>query len=291
MKTHLTDADAWVLGLLQTDGHFIEGRPRIQLRLHPDDIDVLEKVKIAVDDVANAIKVVPNNYGRTQIVEFKFTNKFFYTFSYLKTEAPPEFSPTQKRAFLRGLFEGDGSLYMDKRNSQCVIEFTNNNYEMVKYVADELSNLLGLPHKEVKVDRKERFNKILLPSYRIYWTGRRANLIAWFLWHGDIDNTSMDRKRRYYQANVLSNNISEFELNNLLNAVKCEISNNQIVINIRSDMTLEWAQRIQKITSSNMAPVIIRKANANRYGSYYGLHIPKQLRFDSNDVSFQTIWN
>lgn len=292
---NITDSLTWVLGWAQTDGSFDKDRPRVQFRVEPKDIDVLEKIKYILDDTDNKISIKPNNGGLTQIAEFKLTNRFLHGFKYLKTEAPPELTPTQTRSFIRGLFEGDGSLYWDPKCKHSVVEFTNNNPHVVEYVSKTFSYLLDFPPKEIKVDNKlrfkDKFKSELKPSYRIYWTGRRANLIAWYLWHGEIENTSLDRKRNLYLTQVLGNNIEKEELLNLLTALKCDLYDDKIHINVRADLTLEWAKRIKHLLCANATPIILKStSNKGKRIDYFGLHVPKLMKIETNSFIYKSIW-
>lgn len=291
----MNDNFAWILGWAQTDGSFDKERPRIQFRVEPTDIDVLHKIKYLLNDFDNQIFIKPNNEGTGKIAEFKITHRNLYSFKYIKTENPPDFSPSETRSFLRGLFEGDGSLYWDKRCKHNVIEFTNANVNMVDYVNKTISYLLNFPAKDTKIDFKRRFEgkqkKETIPSYRIYWTGRRANLIAWYLWHGNIEDVSLDRKRNLYYCQVLENNLSKIELENLLKAVKCIIIDDKIHINIRGDLTLEWAQRLKHVLCNNATPIILRQnKNKEKIVKYYGLHLPKIIKTNKDSIIYQSIW-
>lgn len=110
----LNSTSAWILGWMMTDGYINE--KQFDLTVQSGDIDVLNKIKSAINfdgdlyirDSKCTLRVYNRNFiNHVFDLGFPRTNKTF-TANYL--EIPPHLD----KHFIRGLFEGDGSISISK---------------------------------------------------------------------------------------------------------------------------------------------------------------------------------
>ena len=121
---------AWVLGLLFTDGYFHEPSNTVRLALHPQDTDTLEKVRALIGPYLK-IHTRPQFYDRTQnIASLSFGNaKMADDFrshglrqAKSKTMQFPDMPPECVRHFIRGCWDGDGSMSGGGAHYTCASE-------------------------------------------------------------------------------------------------------------------------------------------------------------------------
>lgn len=204
---------AWAFGFTAADGSLVKpSRQRdpnvISYTLNAKDADVLLKIKY-IFQLEHPIGEHLNNQGR-KIVYLRFTDSKYEHLMFdqldlnIKRQFPDVFISNNTRHYMRGLFDGDGCLHHRKRGGLMMI-FINENESIVKDFAYCVSKYLGLDFQVPKKIDKDNI-------WRIQYESRSARLLAWWLYHGDIDHMSLQRKRESYQSivNPMSNNLDQF---------------------------------------------------------------------------------
>ena len=154
---------AWVLGLLFTDGTI--GKTRVAI--HSIDLDLIEKIKKFLNS-SNPIAKRPQSYDKSKhIYEFGFyrenmrgdLNKLGLherkSLNMIFPNIPEEYT----RHFIRGCWDGDGSIFFDK--DKLVASYVTGSKKFIERLVQEL-------HK-IGIFRRG-------PSYRLEKSGRRVRL-------------------------------------------------------------------------------------------------------------------
>ena len=271
---------AWFLGYLLSDGSIVRPKYRskgdethLSFTCKFDDTEVLHKVKNILQT-----KAVVHNYPSYKSPHSKLRvydrKDIVERYPDIKTHIPDDISGFE-RHFIRGLFDGDGCLYHRVSRDSFVMNFVDENQNITQWVADIIAKALLLPKKDARYRPKDHL-------WEIAWEGNTARLIAWWLYHGDINHCVLDRKLKKYQECVLNCLISENENINILRAAKAFIDeNNEIAFKVPSLQTLDWAKRLQNVLSFNTIPVFHNKGRRK----YYHLYVPdKSLIIDMRDI-------
>lgn len=261
---------AWFLGFLLSDGSIIRPTYRgkgneqhISFCIHYKDKEVLYKIKDILHTRAK-VHVYPNYkspQAKIEIYDRKDIEKEFYD---IKEHVPVEKIKGYERHFIRGLIDGDGCLYYRKnRGNGLMINFIDEKKEIVDWVNKTICKELNIKYKECTYKEKDHI-------YSISWEGKIGRLIAWWLYHGDIDNCKLERKYQYYKTYVLDNKSFDNYDKELIYAINTFIEDNKINMNVSSNLTLDWCKRLQKYLSFNTTPIFKNKGKTK----YYFLHIP-----------------
>lgn len=261
---------AWFLGYLLSDGSIVRPKYRkkgdethLSFICKYDDREILHKVKnvlktkAKVHDYENYKS--PNSklrvYDRKDIIK-KFSN--------IKEKVPSLEIKDFERHFIRGCVDGDGTLCYRKNRKSFRIGFIDEVEEITQWVSDIICKKLSLPYKKVKFVPQNNV-------YSIEWEGNIAKLIAWWLYHGDIENICLERKLNKYKEYVCDNKEFKNINDEILNASNAYIDdNNEIAFITPSCQTLDWCKRLQKLLSFNTVPVFHNKGKRK----YYHLYIP-----------------
>lgn len=257
---------AWFLGTLLSDGSIT--RPtcdttHIQYCIHVKDVECLYKIKEILGTSAK-VHEYPHYkspqckirvYDRKDIIE---------NYNNIKSEIPSDIVGYE-RHFIRGIVDGDGCLNYRPSRDSFRINIINEKLNIVQWCSQMIYEYLDIPYKEPKHVEYDHI-------YRIEYEGRVARLIAWWLYHGDIEKCVLKRKHEYYKHYVLRDNDSLDNDVTLLEATMCTyIDDNNITTNMPSYKTLEWCHRIQRQLSFNTVPVFHNKGKTK----YYHLYIPQ----------------
>lgn len=264
---------AWFLGTLLSDGSITRptfrgkgNEDHIQYCIHNKDIEMLYKIKTIINTNAK-VHEYPN-YKSPQCKIRAYDRKdIIKDYSDIKTKIPDNIIGFE-RHFIRGIVDGDGCLYHRKNRYQSnVINLINEEYDIMKWYSETISKSLLIPYKEPTYRERDHI-------YIVSYEGRIANLIIWWLYHGEISDCVLKRKYDLYKEYVLESNEDILDYNkSLLIATKAQhISHNHISPNIQSDKTLDWCHRLQKYLSFNTVPVFHNKGKTK----YYELYIPEQ---------------
>jgi hypothetical protein len=177
MNIPITKEYSYLIGLLQTDGHFQESsrnRGKITIELSLRDKDIIDKITA----------LIPVNYKisqRTRNTNFKkdYTSIILTIYDwgfreFMKTcglpvgkkseiIAPPLHLPISEPDYIRGLYDGDGSLGL-KQTGGPFISLTTASEDIKDYILVYMSKILGIPHKQLKRNKRDNIYNIGLSS-------------------------------------------------------------------------------------------------------------------------------
>lgn len=193
-----TEQKAYILGLLMADGCVRKGKhDKYYLALELIDLDMIEKV---MKELNADCKIYVSNRKREHLKNERTTYSFTirseelcndlisYGVSPLKTKyvdwLPSNIPSDLKRHYLRGLIDGDGSIYHMKDGRWC-ITLTNNQHNLLVDYTSWIGELTGLPPNKVSKTST---------SKRVAYTGKKAITIMKTLY--DKNNISLDRKQK-----------------------------------------------------------------------------------------------
>lgn len=146
---------AYFLGFIKADGYIDKKRNRLAIRIQDTDVEILRRFCDAVGLNQKRINTIPSKKKETQrcCVEVSITSEeFVKPLLDIKT-AIPELNGFNDD-FIRGYFDGDGSVYyrsIDKNqfalsivgnpNDTHMLDFINKKYDISKIYWDKRSNL------------------------------------------------------------------------------------------------------------------------------------------------------
>lgn len=178
-----TEEKAYILGLFASDGNISKSTTNIKLELKYTDVDILEKIKKAMNynfnlihyyyksHFSNSDKIYDNH-----LIRLNITNKYIYN-DIQKYGLTPNKSKTLNvnldliprelfHHFLRGMWDGDGSIAISysKRTPDPSINLTTSNimYEKIYQILQEdIPNFIGYGYNRHK---DKTYNKTLIIS-------------------------------------------------------------------------------------------------------------------------------
>lgn len=165
-----------------------------------------------------------------------------------------------ERHYIRGLLDANGSFGTTKK--QCRIAIVSHNVIILAWVISVLYSELGIPQKNLKYNESHK-------KWKYQAEGTLARVIAWWLYHGDIEKCCLERKRQKYLQEVADGRYFNSEDEALLYAAKAYMQDNSIHMNKPSMNTLTWCHILQKGLSFNTTPVFHNSGKRK----YYLLHI------------------
>jgi hypothetical protein len=257
---------SWFLGFLTTDGSLVRPSPRgkgneehLSFCLHHDDNEVLYKIKDIIKTTSN-IRLYPKYKSPQCQINIYDRKDIFTTYWFIKKDIPNHIS---NRHFIRGLVDGDGCLNYRGTRESFRINIVNESFNILNKTSRIITNTLGL---ELKIPKPRQGNIFI-----IEWEGKVARLIAWWLYHGEIDDMVLKRKKEYFNNNLkvdTNNSVQEFLTSTNISYHKRD---NGIVLdlNVPSYMSLNWCHRIQKIIN-NGTPIPLNKGT----NKFFGLYLP-----------------
>jgi len=155
---------AWVLGLLFADGNLKKNKP--EFRLSQRNKDGLQKVlnlmrsshMISAKDKRSYKGVISG-----KIYSFSIYNKKIYNDLLNLGLTPakstemkfPEVPPKYMNHFIRGLYDGDGSFYINRFDGAIISQYRNGSLDFITAVTNILQKELYMP---ISIHRNEKFN-------------------------------------------------------------------------------------------------------------------------------------
>lgn len=157
---------AYILGFIYADG--CVSNHRLSIKISKQDIELLEQIKLSMSS-SHKIGVYTNHNGYGKGKEFCQLvikdNKIENDLQQLgvvpqKTKiltfpSPEQIPPNYIRHFIRGFFDGDGSIYMG--NSSPIISFTGTQ-DMLLGIRQELQKIINTHANVYKYKNKEIFD-------------------------------------------------------------------------------------------------------------------------------------
>ena len=191
----------------------------------------------------------------------------------IKSKIPEDINGFE-RHFIRGLFDGDGTLSKRKNRGTFRIGFIDEKENITQWVSDIITTTLKLDYKKCRWIPQSNV-------YEIMWEGNVAQLIAFWLYHGDIEHCCLQRKLEKYRSDVLDNKTFESIDEELLYASKAFIDDNgEIAFLVPGLQTLNWCHRLQSLLTYNTVPVFHNKGRRK----YYHLYIPNKLATNTQRI-------
>jgi len=187
---------AYVLGVFFTDGTL--GKKHSLLSVSQKETELLEKLKVLMESDAILDHSARREYENTvsgEIYQLRFCSKPLYD-DLLKLGLTPNKSLTMKfpfmpiglrRHFIRGCWDGDGSVYIDKQSSRVRASFVCGSLKFIEMLVFELSKA-GL--KDSKIHLRDGRN----PSYSIRYTGAECEKLYCFLYYKVAPKLYLSRK-------------------------------------------------------------------------------------------------
>lgn len=280
----MTKELAWLLGYLLSDGHFAKNKDgllnnTLSFICKYDDREVLYKVK-AILKSKNKVGEYP--YCKSPSAQLKACNcaEIVSQFHNLKTVIPESEIVGFERHFIRGLVDGDGSICIRirKGTTTCRFSFINEYPQIVQWVTNTISTMIGIPLKSIRYVSQSHV-------WETQREGSYARIIAWWLYHGNIEHCCLERKRQKYLQEVADGKIFDSEDEAILYVAKAYTKDNAIHMNKPSMNTLTWCHILQKMLSFKTTPVFHNPGKRK----YYLLHIPERSKTIVNTQDAQEI--
>lgn len=179
------EKSAWVLGFLTTDGHIASGRSdrderNIQVEISIKDIDILEKIKEAMDFTG------PVHVSKRDTCRIYISNKTVVedlislgmdTGNRKLTQSWPSNIPENMiKHYIRGVIDADGSYYYDSRMLRMQLL---GNFERLQEMVN-VFNELGVSHSSDNINHRKKYGKGGADVYVVrYSQGRAMTIIHW----------------------------------------------------------------------------------------------------------------
>jgi len=155
---------AWVLGLLFADGNLKKNKPEI--RLSQRNKEGLQKVLNLMRSshmISTKNKKSYKGVISGKIYSFEVWNKKLYhdLLNLGLTPAKstkmkfPDVPPKYMNHFIRGLYDGDGSFYINRFDGAIISQYRNGSLEFITAVTAVLQKELNIP---ITIHRNEKFN-------------------------------------------------------------------------------------------------------------------------------------
>jgi len=155
---------AWVLGLLFADGNLETSNPVFRLSQRaPDGLRKALNLMRSSHKIAAKEKKSYKGVISGKIYSFKVWNKKMYN-DLLKlgltpaksTEMKfPDIPPKYMNHFIRGLYDGDGSFYINRFDDVIISQYRNGSLDFITAVTNILQKELNIP---ITIHRNEKFN-------------------------------------------------------------------------------------------------------------------------------------
>lgn len=257
----MTNEIAWMLGILLSDGYLNKKEKALCFICKHSDSELMFKLKKILKTKAT-VKEYPSYKSPQAKLNVYDRKDIFETYINIKQEIPEDKIKGFERHFIRGLFDGDGTLSTRSSRGTFRIAFIDEYENITQWVSNTITNTLKLPLKKCRYVPQSHV-------YEIAWEGNVARIIAYWLYHGNIDHMSLQRKLDKYRNDVLDNDQFNTLDEEILYASKAFIDeNNEIAFKVPGLQTLPWCHRVQNLLSYKTTPVFHNKGKTKYYHLY-----------------------
>ena len=199
-----TDSKAYILGFLYADGNVGKNDYRLQISLQEDDKEILDKMKNEFQSNRPLQFInTPDNYPNrkpqyTLVVENKEFHKWLLyqglipNKSYIAT-FPKHLQEKYYKSFIRGLYDGDGCLYHNKKQNSNTISFTGTS-ELINCIGDIIEQELGIKKRIHKAQNSIKEDK----NTRVLMFGGNKQVLKFLNWLYDGATIYLQRKYNKY---------------------------------------------------------------------------------------------
>ena len=207
---------AYVLGVIYTDGNLDPGKIREPWRGTSQTIptisvaqkkpELLEKILHLMDCDAKIYFRKERVYGNTKagaLYQFQIPNEKLYddlinlgltpnkSLTLQFPEVPNEFV----RHFIRGCWDGDGSVYIDSQSQKIAASFVSGSLNFLKGMMEGLKNA-GLPERKIYIHNGKN------PSYYIRVTGTQVHKLYHYFYDDVPESQYLERKYKLFRASL-----------------------------------------------------------------------------------------
>jgi predicted DNA-binding protein YlxM (UPF0122 family) len=155
---------AWVLGLLFADGNMEKSNPVFRLsQRSPDGLQKALNLMRSSHMISTQGKRSYKGVISGKIYSFKVWNKKLYSDLLNLGLTPakstemkfPEVPQEYMNHFIRGLYDGDGSFYINRSDGTIISQYRNGSLDFITTVTDILQKELNIP---ITIHRNKKFN-------------------------------------------------------------------------------------------------------------------------------------
>lgn len=186
-----TSEKAYVVGLIASDGT-VEYPYRVRINLHRQDVFLLKKIKFwgfpdsklhFSSDNTVRLSVNSKEFVSQLLVHNLTPNKSIYL-------RPPNSIPCQfVKDFIRGYFDGDGSVSYGNKMSTLQVRIVSGSFEILDYIF-RASDVYGLGNSEIYESTDQRNGSIL---YQLCWNSHSGvDFLTWI--YSDSPHFYLQRK-------------------------------------------------------------------------------------------------
>jgi hypothetical protein len=198
---------AWVLGIIYADGNlfFDEKRNLAQLSISQKEPELLEKVKALMKCNVKLVYTPRREFNTGaagELYRFAVRNHKLYSDLLALGLKPnkslnvsfPNIPPEHVRHFVRGCWDGDGSVYIDKARDIIVASFVSGSLSFIKGILSELETA-GLKKRTLYINTYGRKN----PSYSFKFQGSQSIELYHYLYNGVPREQFLERKHSVFK--------------------------------------------------------------------------------------------
>lgn len=197
---------AYILGFIAADGNVAKKENCISIEVHEKDKELLEDIKrITKSDRELKFYIHKRDFGedtptcKFQVWSLKWKKDLaVYNIVPNKTLTlkPPYFLDEEYQiSFIKGYFDGDGSIYSDKNNKRKTVSIGGASKEMIEWIRDIFANKYGIIGSYIKEKTSSG-----LPYYKLLYSSKNAVKEIYNLWYiKDSSSIYLNRKKKRFE--------------------------------------------------------------------------------------------
>lgn len=198
---------AYILGLLASDGNVARDENKISLELEETDSYLLDNINSLVGNTRPIKYYVHKHNNGTETKAAKIQvwsaewkkDLAIYNIVPVKTKIlkPPTFLDKKYYiSYLKGYFDGDGSIYYNLNIKKWSLNFCGASYDVIKWIHDIFINDYGIVVGKVEEQTLETGNKF----YRFYLTNKSGLKKIYQMWYQDeTSSICLSRKQEKFE--------------------------------------------------------------------------------------------